>query len=144
MSNHADCSAAPKPRGEDPAKTRGATLASPSAAGVVPKPESEDGQASSAAKERLLRTNPRGYDAARRDLAVFERMVRATGTPRYSERIGLVRRQVNRMLSCAQPNPVNRLLIAIEAADPEAGREVIEYICQELGGRFVPDDGAPQ
>lgn len=93
--------------------------------------------------ERMLSTNPRGYAAAKRDLAAFETLVRKTGTAEFCKRIGLVRRQVNRMISGAQPNPVNRLLVTIEAGEPEVARQTIEYLCRELGGRFEPDATPP-
>jgi hypothetical protein len=45
------------------------------------------------------------------------------------------------MLSSAQPNPVERLIRCLQAVDAATGDRVLDYICQELGGHFVRQEG---
>lgn len=73
-------------------------------------------------------------DAARSN---FTDLVESVGVKRFSTALDLSTRQVNRILSGAQPNPVERLIRSLQAADPEAGDRVLDYICQEMGGHFV-------
>lgn len=70
----------------------------------------------------------------------FAELVNCVGTKRFATAIGVTPRQVNRILSGAQPNPVERLIRCLQAADPAVGDCVIDYICQELGGHFVRHD----
>jgi hypothetical protein len=88
--------------------------------------------------ERIFSDNPRGVDGAIRDLKAFESLVRETGLARFCDSIRLVRRQVNRMLSGAQPNPVNRMIATVQAAEHNAAQRVMGYVCQQVGGAFVP------
>jgi len=46
-------------------------------------------------------------------------------------------RQINRMLSGAQPNPIERIIRTLQSAEPEIGDRTLDYICQEMGGHFV-------
>jgi len=71
----------------------------------------------------------------------FATLIDSTGIKRFSASIGLSTRQVNRMLSSAQPNPVERIVRCLQAADPAAGDRVLDYICQEMGGHFVRQEG---
>lgn len=67
----------------------------------------------------------------------LEHLVHSIGVKRFAQSLGVSTRQVNRMLSGAQPNPVERLIRALQSADPEAGNRALDFICEELGGRFV-------
>ncbi len=67
----------------------------------------------------------------------FSRLVISVGVKQFAHSLGVSTRQVNRMLSGAQPNPVDRLVRCLQAADPDAGDTVLDYICQEMGGRFM-------
>ncbi len=70
-------------------------------------------------------------------LKKFAALVVCVGVKRFSESLGIGTRQVNRILSGAQPNPIERLIRALQSADPETGDAVLDYICQEVGGHFV-------
>jgi len=77
-----------------------------------------------------------------RALDFFRRMVESVGVKRFAHSLGLSTRQVNRILAGAQPNPVNRLLRSLQACCPEEGDAALDYICQEMGGYFVREEGA--
>ncbi|MFK7960373.1 MAG: hypothetical protein AB8G96_07580 [Phycisphaerales bacterium] len=86
--------------------------------------------------------SPKSPEAVSEDhLARFARLVDSVGVKRFSSSMDLSTRQVNRMLGAAQPNPVDRLIRSLQAADAEAGDAVLDYICQELGGHFVRQEG---
>ena len=70
----------------------------------------------------------------------FKALVDSTGTKRFSSCLNISTRQVNRMLAGAQPNPVERLIRCIQSVPAEIGDQVIDYICQELGGHFVREE----
>jgi hypothetical protein len=57
--------------------------------------------------------------------------------------MSLSTRQINRMLSGAQPNPVERLIKCLQSSDPDIGDEALGFICSEAGGHFVKDEGSP-
>jgi len=67
----------------------------------------------------------------------FAELVNSVGVKRFAQSLALSTRQVNRILSGAQPNPVERLLRCLQGADPEIGDQVLDYVCQEMGGHFV-------
>lgn len=67
----------------------------------------------------------------------FASLVECVGVKRFAIAIDVSTRQVNRILSGAQPNPIERLIRCLQASDPEVGDCVIDYVCQELGGHFV-------
>lgn len=67
----------------------------------------------------------------------FTELVQSAGVKRFASGMGLSTRQVNRMLSGAQPNPVERIIRVLESAEPEVGDRALDYICQEMGGYFV-------
>jgi hypothetical protein len=67
----------------------------------------------------------------------FADLVQCVGIKRFAAAIGVSTRQVNRILAGAQPNPVERLIQCLQATEPQVGDQVIDYICQELGGHFV-------
>lgn len=67
----------------------------------------------------------------------FAELVDSVGVKRFAHSLGLSTRQVNRILSGAQSNPVERLIKSIQSAEPETGDKVLDYICQEMGGHFV-------
>ncbi len=63
------------------------------------------------------------------------------GVKRFSSALGLSTRQINRILGGAQPNPVERLIRSLQSADAEVGDRVLDFICQEMGGHFVRQEG---
>ena len=67
----------------------------------------------------------------------FADLAAGVGVKRFAQALQISTRQVNRILSGAQPNPVERLLRALQSADPDAGDHVLDYLCQEMGGHFV-------
>ena len=67
----------------------------------------------------------------------FSSMVDSTGIKRFASSLGISTRQVNRILSGAQSNPIERLVQSVQSATPEVGDRVLDYICQEMGGHFV-------
>lgn len=70
----------------------------------------------------------------------FRRMVESVGVKRFASSLGLSTRQVNRMLSGAQPNPVERMIRSLQSCTPEEGDEALSFICQETGGVFVKEE----
>jgi len=67
----------------------------------------------------------------------FAALVDCVGTKRFAQALGVSPRQINRILSGAQPNPIERLIMCLQAVDPGVGDQAIDFICQELGGHFV-------
>ena len=67
----------------------------------------------------------------------FAALVDSVGTKRFAASLGASTRQVNRILSGAQPNPIRRLVLALQAAEPDVGDRALDFICQEMGGHFV-------
>jgi hypothetical protein len=74
----------------------------------------------------------------------FAELVSSVGIKRFAQALRLSTRQVNRMLSGAQPNPVERMLRSLQGADPDAGDRTLDYICQEMGGHFVRHEAFDQ
>lgn len=72
----------------------------------------------------------------------FRAMVESVGVKRFAADMDLSTRQINRMLSGAQPNPVERIVRCLQSCDAEIGDETLEFICQETGGHFVKDVGS--
>lgn len=70
----------------------------------------------------------------------FAEMVDSVGVKRFAEEMGLSTRQVNRMLSGAQPNPVERMTKCLLACEPEVGDRALDFICDEMGGFFVREE----
>lgn len=70
----------------------------------------------------------------------FASLVNSTGIKQFAQSVDLSTRQVNRVLSGSQPNPIERTIRCILAAPPEVGDMVIDFICQELGGHFVREE----
>jgi len=71
----------------------------------------------------------------------FRAMVESVGVKGFSDDMTLSTRQINRMLSGAQPNPVERLIRCLQCCEPEIGDAALSFICQEAGGHFVKDVG---
>lgn len=71
----------------------------------------------------------------------FRRMVESVGVKRFAADMGLSTRQINRMLSGAQPNPVERIIRCLQCCEAEVGDETLSFICQEAGGYFVKEEG---
>jgi hypothetical protein len=67
----------------------------------------------------------------------FTALVQSTGTKRFAASMGLSTRQINRMISGAQPNPIERIIRTLQSSEPEIGDRTLDYICQEMGGHFV-------
>ena len=67
----------------------------------------------------------------------FADIVESIGVKRFAASLGLSTRQVNRILSGAQPNPIERLIRSLQAVSPEVGDKALDFICQEMGGHFV-------
>ena len=67
----------------------------------------------------------------------FADLVAGVGVKRFAQALNLSTRQVNRILSGAQPNPIERLLRSLQSAEPVAGDRVLDFVCQEMGGHFV-------
>ena len=67
----------------------------------------------------------------------FADLVKGVGVKRFAQELRLSTRQVNRILSGAQPNPVERMLRSLQSATPESGDRVLDFVCQEMGGYFV-------
>lgn len=67
----------------------------------------------------------------------FAQLVESVGVKKFAMCMNLSTRQVNRILAGAQPNPVERLIRCLQSATPEVGDEVIDFVCQEMGGHFV-------
>ena len=76
---------------------------------------------------------PQARDAHRH----FSAMVDSTGIKRFAGSLGISTRQVNRILSGAQSNPIERLVRSLQSATPDVGDRVLDFICQEMGGHFV-------
>lgn len=70
----------------------------------------------------------------------FRRMVDSVGVKRFAHAMSLSTRQINRMLSGAQPNPVERIIRCMQACEPDAGDEALAFICQEAGGFFIKEE----
>ncbi len=64
-------------------------------------------------------------------------MVESAGVKRFATSLGVSTRQINRMRSGAQPNPIERFIRCMQAADPEVGDKILDFVCQEMGGHFV-------
>jgi len=72
----------------------------------------------------------------------FRAMVESVGVKRFAADLGLSTRQINRMLSGAQPNPVERLIRSLQCCEPDVGDDVLGFVCQEAGGHFVKEVGS--
>lgn len=70
----------------------------------------------------------------------FRVLVDSVGVKRFSSGMGLSTRQVNRILSGAQPNPIERLIKSLSCCDPEVGDRILDLICQEMGGYFIREE----
>ena len=70
----------------------------------------------------------------------FRHMVESVGVKRFAECMELSTRQINRMLSGAQPNPVERMVCCLQSCHPDVGDESLSYVCQEAGGMFLKDE----
>lgn len=59
------------------------------------------------------------------------------GVKRFAQALEISTRQVNRILSGAQPNPFERLILCLQAVEPTVGDEALDFVCREMGGHFV-------
>ncbi len=88
-------------------------------------------------RSRMMADSPSNDPLTEQALRRFADLVKGVGVKRFSQELGLSTRQVNRILSGAQPNPVERMLRSLQSAKPEAGDRVLDFVCQEMGGYFV-------
>ncbi len=70
----------------------------------------------------------------------FRVLVESVGVKRFAAGMGLSTRQVNRILSGAQPNPIERLIKSLSCCEPEIGDHILDLICQEMGGYFIREE----
>lgn len=70
----------------------------------------------------------------------FKSMVESIGVKRFASAMDLSTRQVNRILSGVQPNPIERMVRCLQTATPEIGDRSLDFVCQEVGGFFVRQD----
>ncbi len=85
--------------------------------------------------------DPHDESPTERADALFRAMVDSVGVKRFAAALGLSARQVNRMLSGAQPNPLERLLVSLQSSTPESGDRALDFLCHEMGGSFVRHSG---
>jgi hypothetical protein len=71
----------------------------------------------------------------------FRRMVESVGVKRFASDMDLSTRQINRMISGAQANPIERILLSLQCSQADIGDETLSFICQEAGGYFVKEVG---
>jgi len=74
-------------------------------------------------------------------LRQFATLVDASGVKVFASSLDLSTRQVNRILTGAQPNPVERLIRCLQSTDTDSGDRVLDFVCQEMGGHFVRHEG---
>ncbi len=70
----------------------------------------------------------------------FRALVDSVGVKRFASGMGLSTRQVNRILSGAQPNPIERLIKSLSCCEAQIGDRVLDLICQEMGGYFIREE----
>ncbi|MBN8646131.1 MAG: hypothetical protein J0L61_12925 [Planctomycetes bacterium] len=85
---------------------------------------------------------PPASDLNTRAIAHFRAMVESVGVKRFAAALGLSTRQVNRILSGVQPNPVERLVKSLQSCSPEVGDRALDFVCQEAGGFFVRQEAS--
>lgn len=85
-------------------------------------------------------TSPVNPDSANEAAAHFRKMVESVGVKRFASEMGLSTRQINRILSGAQPNPIERMMSCLLCCDPEIGDAALDFICGEMGGHFVREE----
>jgi len=69
---------------------------------------------------------------------LFDALVDSVGVKAFAANLGVSSRQIHRMLSGTQPNPVRRLRDALASGDGMVSMTVLDYLCQEHDGHFVP------
>ncbi len=84
-----------------------------------------------------METSPSNDPLKEQALRRFAGLVAGVGVKRFAQALNLSTRQVNRILSGAQPNPIERVLRSLQSAEPVAGDRVLDFVCQEMGGHFV-------
>ncbi len=70
-------------------------------------------------------------------LVQLSAVVENIGVKRFAQALEISPRQVNRILSGAQPNPFERLILCLQAVEPAVGDEALDFVCREMGGHFV-------
>lgn len=73
---------------------------------------------------------------------IFEAIVQATGVKAFAAKLGLSTRQVHRMLSGAQPNPLSRFCDVLHACDQQSAEAVLSAVCRAMDVYWirVPQD----
>jgi len=81
--------------------------------------------------------SPANDDLATEARQRFCTLVDSVGVADFARSLHLSTRQVNRIRTGAQPNPLDRLVRCLQACLPEAGDDALAWLCQEAGGFFV-------
>ena len=68
---------------------------------------------------------------------LFEAMVESVGIKAFASALGVTARQVHRMLSGAQANPLARFCDAMGACAPKAGEAVLSDLCRRRGVYWI-------
>jgi DNA-binding transcriptional regulator YdaS (Cro superfamily) len=74
----------------------------------------------------------------------FGAISESVGAKRLAQALGISPRQVNRILSGAQPNPIERFILCLQAVEPAVGDQALDFVCREMGGHFVRHVSADQ
>jgi uncharacterized protein (DUF2164 family) len=77
-------------------------------------------------------------------LAQFRALVECIGVKNFAASLSVSTRQVNRILSGAQPNPIERLVQSLQAVPADVGDQTLDFICQEMGGHFVRQEAVDE
>lgn len=88
-------------------------------------------------KDAVDETSGNSRDLDARAAHHFRALVDSVGVKRFAPAMGLSTRQINRILSGVQPNPIERLIRSVQTASSEAGDRTLDFVCQEAGGFFV-------
>ena len=81
-------------------------------------------------------------EVMQKSLTHFRAMVESVGVKRFASSMDLSTRQINRILSGVQPNPVERLIKSLQSCDPDVGDRALDFVCQEAGGYFLRYEGS--
>ena len=75
-----------------------------------------------------------------RYLEAFRQMVESVGVKTFADQLDISTRQVNRILSGTQPNPIRRLIRSLQACDAKTGDQTLSLVCEDMGGFFVREE----
>ena len=68
---------------------------------------------------------------------LFEALVESVGVKAFAANMDLSTRQIHRMLSGAQPEPLGRAVDALRAAEPDEAQAALDHVCSRMGGYFI-------